>query len=94
MKQDVQYIQIAAVLKNLSNPLRLKILCLLLNQPLNVGEIVEKTNVSQSLVSQALAKLRGDNIIGFTKKYKVVTYFILDKNVKNIIGALYKIFCD
>ncbi len=50
----------AAVLKAMANPQRLKVLCLLAERELSVGQLESLVGLSQSALSQHLAKLRQD----------------------------------
>jgi DNA-binding transcriptional ArsR family regulator len=80
-------------IKNFSNQHRLLILCLLLKESLNVSQLLEKIDISQPALSQHLSKLRSEKILGTKKIHNEVFYFINNKNVKDIIKVLHKIYC-
>jgi len=81
------------LLKAISNPNRLSILCNLIENELSVGELVEKIDLSQSALSQHLAKLRELNIVKTRKQQQVVYYSISSNEAKEIIGTLKMLYC-
>ena len=86
-----------ALLKLLSHPVRLSILCNLMHfDELSAGEIVraEEHRASQSQVSQYLAKLRQDEIVSTRREGQTIYYRVTDPGVQAIVQALHKIFCD
>jgi ArsR family transcriptional regulator, virulence genes transcriptional regulator len=85
--------QAASFLKSLANPVRLLALCHLIDGPLCVGELEDITNISQSALSQHLAKMRNEGLVKTQKQGQHVYYSIADKNVEVILGALYQMYC-
>jgi ArsR family transcriptional regulator, virulence genes transcriptional regulator len=84
----------ADLLKALANEQRLMILCNLLDGPLSVGELNEKVNLSQSALSQHLAVLRESNVVTTTRSAQSIRYTLPAGVVTQIIGILYKEFCE
>jgi len=82
------------MLKLLANANRLLILCNLINSPKNVSELVEITGLSQSAVSQHLAKMRENNLITSLKNGLTVTYHIQNPRVEALLSTLYLIYCN
>lgn len=82
-----------AMLKMLANANRLMILCNLVQSEKTVNEIVELVGLSQSAVSQHLAKLRDENIVVSEKRGKLVFYNICSPEVSAILSTLYLIYC-
>ena len=78
----------------MAHPLRLKILCLVGNQELSVLEIVEAVGTSQSNVSQHLAVLRDNGVLGARKDGTKVFYRIADPRVVRMIALTREIFCS
>ena len=64
----------AQKLKVLSDPTRLAVLDVLLSGPKHVGEINEKLNVEQSLLSHHLKVLREAGLVRATRDGKAVLY--------------------
>lgn len=85
--------QAAGFLKSLSNPVRLLALCHLIDKPLCVSELEGITNISQSALSQHLAKMRKEGLVKANKEGQHVYYSIADKNVAVILGVLYEMYC-
>lgn len=84
---------VATLLKQLSHPQRLLILCSMAEGEKSVGEIEEACGASQSAVSQFLKGMRLEGLIESRRDGKQVYYKIVDKRVLELIKSLYKIFC-
>lgn len=69
----------------LSNPTRYKILLSLINGEKSVGELVEDTGCSQSLISMQLKCLKWCNFVKGTKDGKSICYAISDERIKALI---------
>ena len=97
MKQKREKLENAiSLLKLLSHPVRLSILCNLLhNGEMSVGEIVEAENglAGQSQISQFLAKMRNENLVKTRKVAQTVYYKIASPEAKKIVQTLYDIYC-
>ena len=81
------------LLKLLANSKRLLILCYLLKRECTVGELVALIDLSQSALSQHLAKMRGEGLLDVKKQGKHVYYFINKPEVEAILSTLYLIYC-
>lgn len=78
----------ATMLKAMANPQRLKILCLLAEHELSVGQIENQVGLSQSALSQHLAKLRQVHLVR-TRRERQTIYYALDGNAaRTILAAL------
>ena len=82
-----------ALLKSLANSHRLMVLCYLVNGEMSVGELEMKLGLSQSSLSQHLAKLREQKIVGFRKEGTTVLYRIEDEKAMTILESLHGIYC-
>lgn len=69
----------------LSNPTRYKIILSLLNGEKSVGELVEDTGSSQSLVSMQLKCLKWCNFVKSSKEGKSIYYSISDERIIALI---------
>ncbi len=85
--------EVAALLKQLSHPQRLLILCSLAEGEKSVGDIERACGASQSAVSQFLKGMRLEGLIVARREGKQVYYKIVDKRVLKLIKSLYFIFC-
>lgn len=88
-----QATQAAGFLKNLANPNRLLILCLLSKGELCVSDIQTHLDISQTALSQHLARLREEGIVTYRRDHRTLYYSILNPHVSEIIGHLYDIYC-
>lgn len=84
----------AALLKALSNEHRLLILChLIADGELPVGELVDRVGLSQSALSQHLAKLRDEGLVGFRRESQTIFYHVSDPRAGQLLALLRDIFC-
>lgn len=84
----------AACLRALSNPSRLLILCHLIEDERNVGELEAALGLSQAYVSQQLARLRSEGLVAARREGRIVVYSLADTRVRPIIRALYDQYCQ
>ena len=84
--------EVAAVLKALSTPIRLRVVCELCTQPRTVSELIEIVGVRQTLVSQQLAILRELGIIDKRRDGTKMIYRIADENAIKIVSSLCEIY--
>ena len=83
----------ANLLKQLSNPNRLMVLCELAQGERSVGELEAVVGLSQSALSQHLAKLRAAKLVGTRRESQTIYYSLADAGVTKVIGALYDLYC-
>lgn len=81
------------LLKLLANAKRLLILCHLLKNEHTVSELETLVGLSQSALSQHLAKLREEGFLGLRKQGHFVYYFICKPEIEAILSTLYLIYC-
>ncbi len=85
--------EVAILLKQLSHPQRLLILCSLADGEKSVGEMEAACGASQSAVSQFLKGMRLEGLIEARREGKQVYYRIVDKRVLELMKSFYLIFC-
>jgi DNA-binding transcriptional ArsR family regulator len=78
----------ADLLRLLANPHRLQVLCALRAGEASVGEMAGHVGLSQSALSQHLAKLRADRIVATRRDGQSIYYRIADPDVLALIEAL------
>ena len=83
----------AAFLKLLANEKRLLILCRLVMGEATVSELCELAGLSQSAMSQHLAKLRSDGLVSGRKDGLQVYYSIADPRCVGLLKTLKDEFC-
>lgn len=82
-----------ALLKQLANSHRLMILCSLVGGEKSVGELSDNIDISQSSLSQHLAKLRRAKLVSAEKRGQMVYYRIASMEANALLSTLYLIYC-
>jgi DNA-binding transcriptional ArsR family regulator len=80
------------LLKALSNEKRLNIVCALYSGEKCVGELEKIVNLSQSALSQHLARLRRDGLVNTRRDAQTIYYSLNDKATESILQCLYDIY--
>ena len=84
----------AALLKLLANENRLLILCrLAIAGELSVGALSNAVELSQSALSQHLAKMREDGLLATRRDAQTIYYRIADDNAARLLAVLKDIYC-
>jgi ArsR family transcriptional regulator len=83
----------AELLRSLSHPQRLLVLCTLGTEEKSVAEIRGRLGIDQVPMSQQLMRLRADGLVESRRVGTTVYYRIARPEVLQIIGALYDAFC-
>lgn len=81
------------LLTAMANPKRLLILCNLLDQELNVGDLSERVDLAQSPLSQHLSKLRAWGLVKTRREGQQVNYSLASDEVRQVLTTLYNIYC-
>lgn len=82
------------LLKTMSHPSRLMVLCHLMRGECPVSELNQATPLSQSALSQHLAGLRQAGLVETRRESQVIYYRLKNHAVTKILEALYRIYCD
>ena len=94
LKFGQQAQQASSLLKAMANECRLLVLChLSANGELTVGELVERIGLSQSALSQHLAKLREEGLVSTRKEAQTVYYRLCDPKTEQLLLLLHDLFC-
>ena len=84
----------SALLKAMSNQHRLMILCQLAPGEKCVGELEEIIGLSQSALSQHLARLRRDELVQTRRQAQTIFYSLAGEEATAIIEVLYGLYCE
>jgi DNA-binding transcriptional ArsR family regulator len=84
--------QASRLLKAMANERRLLILCYLAEAEHSVGELVERVGLSQSALSQHLAKLRADGLVETRRDAQNIFYSLSGSHVNSVLDVLQKIY--
>ena len=85
--------QVAATLEMMANGRRLVILCRLAEGEASVGELQRVVGISQSALSQHLARLRQAGAVATRREAQTIYYSLADPEIREVMAALYDIFC-
>ena len=84
----------AGLLKVMANECRLLVLCHLAESgELSVGQLTERVGISQSALSQHLAKLREEGLVETRKEAQSVFYRVCDPRAGQVLALLHDLFC-
>ncbi len=83
----------STLLKSMSNQHRLMILCQLANGEKRVGELENIIGLSQSALSQHLARLRRDNLVQTRRSAQTIYYSLAGPEAQAVIETLYGLYC-
>lgn len=85
----------AELLKSLGNAYRLRMLCLLIDREMTVGQINEALgDLSQSALSQHLARLRDQGLVHTRREAQTIWYALAKGPSERIMLALHDIYCS
>jgi ArsR family transcriptional regulator len=87
--------EVADILRALANERRLMILCKLVEWGEgNVTALAEAAGLSQSALSQHLARMREEGLITFRRESQTLWYRIADPRIEQLFASLHKLFCE
>jgi ArsR family transcriptional regulator len=92
--EDKHIDDIARLLKTMAHPIRLKILCLLQDRELTVGDIHKEVRTTNANVSQHLSILRNQGIISYRKDANFIYNRITEGRVTELIKNMRELFCQ
>ncbi len=84
----------ADFLKALANENRLLILCHLSEGEMSVSELETALDLRQPTLSQQLARLRNDNMVGTRRDGKTIYYHLASEEVGQLLELMYGLFCS
>jgi len=83
----------AGLLKAMSNPVRLMVLCQLAEGEKSVSELEKVALVSQSALSQHLALLRERGLVRNRRDGQSILYSLDGPEAPALLAALYEVYC-
>jgi len=93
-KLEQRAAEAARLLKLLANENRLLILCrLVAEREMSVGDIADAVGLSQSALSQHLARMREEGLVATRREAQTVLYRIADPDSRRILALLKNIYC-
>ena len=86
--------QVTGILRALANERRLMILCRLVEQgESNVTSLAETVGLSQSALSQHLAKMRDEGLVTYRRESQTLWYRIADPRIEDLFVTLHRLYC-
>lgn len=85
--------EVSSLLKSLSHPSRLMIVCTLVQGEFCVSDLEEKLDIHQPHLSQHLTSLRDAAVVATRREGKKIYYRLSEDRAAQLIGALYQIYC-
>lgn len=86
--------EVADMLKALGNGRRLMVLCKLVEHgERTVTDLAADIGLSQSALSQHLAKMREEGLVGFRRESQTLWYRIADPRAETLLATLYQLYC-
>ena len=84
----------AELMRSLSHPQRLLVLCALGKEEKSVAELRDELGIGQVPMSQQLMRLRADGLVTSRREGTSVYYRIARREVIGIVEALHEAFCS
>ncbi len=86
--------QACTLLKSIGNEHRLMVLCELADGERSVGELVRLVGLSQSALSQHLARLRRDNLVRTRREAQTIFYSVASDEALAVLDRLHALYCS
>jgi ArsR family transcriptional regulator, virulence genes transcriptional regulator len=87
--------EVAGVLRAIANERRLMILCKLVEWGEgSVNALAETVGLSQSALSQHLAKMREEGLVTYRRDSQTLWYRIADPRIEDVLATLHKLYCN
>jgi ArsR family transcriptional regulator len=84
---------VSGVLKALSHPVRLKILCHIMEKERSVNDLAEFCGISQSAMSQFLSRMKAEGVVVSRREHNFMYYSVADKKLARLLQTLKEIYC-
>jgi ArsR family transcriptional regulator, virulence genes transcriptional regulator len=85
--------RVSELMKVLSSPKRLMILCQLVGVERSVGELAGLVGMRTAAVSQQLSLLRREGIVAARRQGQTIFYSLARDDVRGLIAFLYDTYC-
>jgi len=90
--KDEQILAIARLMKSISHPIRFKILYLLQDEEVSVGDLRDRLHTTGPNITQHLNILRNQGIIDFRKDANYIYNRIIDERIIELIGTMRQLY--
>jgi DNA-binding transcriptional ArsR family regulator len=87
--------QVSSLLKAMGNGRRLMVLCKLVEHgEMTVSDLGRDVALSQSALSQHLARMRDEGLVAFRRESQTLWYRIADPRTETLLATLYQLYCQ
>lgn len=91
---EPRFVEAANLMEMLSQPVRLSILCALLDQEWSVVKLAQNVELSQPALSHHLKKLRQAGLVRTRRDAQTIYYSLDGPHVEMVLKVLHKLYCD
>lgn len=84
----------AHLMQMLGHPIRLKILCILVDGEQSVLSLADKIKLSQPATSHHLKQLREANLVQTRRDAQTINYALKGNEVISVLEVLYTLYCS
>lgn len=85
---------VAGLMKAMGNGRRLMVMCkLVAHGEMTVNDLARDVGLSQSALSQHLAKMRAEGLVTFRRESQQLWYRIADPRTEALLATLYQLYC-
>lgn len=86
--------EVADMLSLLANQRRLMVLCKLVEHgEMTVNDLADAVGLSQSALSQHLARMREQNLVAYRRESQTLWYRLADPRIETLLATLYRLYC-
>jgi DNA-binding transcriptional ArsR family regulator len=86
--------EVATMLKALASRPRLMVLCKLVEHgEMRVSDLTDAVGLSQSALSQHLARMRDEGLIAFRREGQSLFYSVADPRCEALLATLHRLYC-
>lgn len=87
--------EMAQMLKAIGNARRMMVLCKLVEHgERTVGDLAADVGLSQSALSQHLARMRDEGLVTFRRESQTLWHRIADPRTETLFATLYQLYCQ
>ncbi len=93
LEMEPRMAEAAKLMEMLSQPVRLRILCILLDGEQSVLKLADMTGLSQPAMSHHLRKLRDADLVNTRRDAQTIYYSLKGKEVAAVLEVLHGLYC-
>ena len=93
LEMEPRMAEAARLMEMLSQPVRLKLLCILLDGEQSVLKLADETGLSQPAMSHHLRKLREADLVATRREAQTIYYSLKGEAVRSVLEVLHELYC-